>query len=89
MNFSAQNSGVQRDAVVPHSTTDAHRIAPDLSLGAACFSQTAACICPATAIVNPLDARRASLALSQPRLSVPESEAAEQDFLSGIRGHQD
>ena len=71
MNYSGHHTGVQQDAVVPHSTTDAHGTATALSSGAACVSQTAACVSPAAARVNPLDARRATLALSQPRVAVP------------------
>ena len=46
---------------------------PALSSGAACVSQAAACVSPAAARVSPLDARSASLALSRPRVAVPES----------------
>ena len=85
MNFSRHNAGVQQEAVAPHSTTTAHRTAPALSSGAACVSQADVYVSPAAASVSPLDARRASCALSQTRVAVPESETAEHENQDGRR----
>ena len=85
MNFSGHNAGVQQDAVAPHSATSANRTAPALSSGPACGSPAAAYISQAAARVTLLDARRASLALSQPRVAVQESETAEHDNQDGRR----
>ena len=85
MNFSAHNAGVQLNAVPPHSATAAHRTAPALSSGAACVSPAAAYVRQAAARVGPLDARRASLALSQPRIAVPERDTAEHENQDGRR----
>ena len=71
-NFSGHNARVQQDAVVPHSTTVADRTAPALPSGAACVS-------PAAARVSCLNAQPASLAISQPRVAVPESGTAEHE----------
>ena len=84
MNFSGNNAGVQQDAVAPHSATAAHMTAPALSSGA-CVRPAAAFVSQAAARVNPLDTRRASLALSQPRVAVPESETAEHENQDGRR----
>ena len=71
MNYSGHDAGVQQGAVAPHSTAAALRTAPASS--------------SAAARVGLLDARRASLALSQPRVAVPESETAEHENQDGRR----
>ena len=78
VNFFGHIAGVQQDVVASHSITGAHKTAPALSSGAACVSQ-------APARVSPQDVRRASLVLSEPRGSVPESETAEHDTRDGRR----
>ena len=80
INFPMHNAGVQQDAGAPHSTTAVHRTAPALVSGTACVSQAADYVGPAAARVSPLDARRASLAFSQPRVALPECETDEHEF---------
>ena len=67
------------DALAPHSTTAVQRAAS----GAACVSQAAFYVSPTAARVSPMDARRTSLALSQPRVAVPERETAERENQDG------
>ena len=86
MNFYGHNARVQHDVVAPHSATAAHRTVRALSSGAACVSPAATYVSQAGARVSPLDARHtASLALSQPRVAVPESETAEHENQDGRR----
>ena len=85
MNYSGHSSGVQQDAVALYFATAAHRTAPALFSGAACVSPAVAYVSQAADRVSPLDARRASLALSQPHAAVPESETAEHENQDGRR----
>ena len=71
MNYSGHDAGVQQGAVAPHSTAAALRTAPASS--------------SAAARVGLLDARRASLALSQRRVVVPDRETAKNENQDGRR----
>ena len=52
-------------------------------------AHSAACVSPATARASPLSDRRASFALCQPRVAVPEIGCTEQDYSSDLVGPRD